>query len=66
MGDDQRTLRIDGDDKTIVDAGWGRSGKRAIITVADPHYHDPRQVALTVEQAAELGRFLLAGPAPTG
>jgi hypothetical protein len=55
-----------GDDRTIVDAGWGRSGKRAIITVADPHYHDPKQVVLTVEQAAALGRFLMACPEPTG
>ena len=66
MGDDRPKLRIDGDDETIVDAGWGRSGKRAIITVADPQYDDPRQVVLTVEQAADLGRFLLAGPEPTG
>jgi hypothetical protein len=34
--------------------------------LADPNYHDPRQVVLTVKQAAELGRFLLAGPEPTG
>jgi hypothetical protein len=65
MRDDPPRIRIDGDDRTIVEAGWGRSGKRAIITVADPHYHDPKQVVLTVEQAAELGRFLMAGPEPT-
>jgi hypothetical protein len=58
-------VRIDGDDKTLIDATWGRSGKRVIITVADPLYHRTRQVVLTVEQAAELGRFLSAGPEPT-
>ena len=55
-------VRIDGDDKTLIDATWGRSGKRVIITVADPHYHRPRQVVLTAEQAEEMGRFLSAGP----
>jgi hypothetical protein len=40
----------------------GRSGKRAIVTVTDPHHHAPKQVVLTVEQAAELGRFHMAGP----
>ena len=64
MRDRQPALTIDGDERTIVNATWGRSGKRAIVTVADPHHHDPRQVVLTVEQAAELGRFLAAGPDP--
>ena len=65
MRHDQPVLKVDGDENTIVHATWGRSGKRAIVTVADPHHHDPRQVVLTVEQAAELGRFLIAGPDPT-
>jgi hypothetical protein len=60
--DERPTLRLDGDEKTLVDAGWGRSGKRAIVTIANPNYTNPRQVVLTVEQAAELGRFLCAGP----
>ena len=57
---DQRpALRIAGDDKTGVHVTWGRSGKRAIVTIGD------RQAVLTVEQAAELGRFLSDGPDPS-
>ncbi len=59
---DRPTLTIHGDEKTIIHVTWGRSGKRAIVTVADPNHDDPRQLLLTAEQAAELGRFLLAGP----
>jgi hypothetical protein len=62
VSDEQPTLRLDGDEKTLVHAGWGRSGRRAVVTIANPNYSDPRQVVLTVEQAAELGRFLCAGP----
>ena len=62
MSDERPTLRIDGDERTSVDVNWGRSGKRAIVTVASPAYSDPSQAVLTVEQAAELGRFLAAGP----
>jgi len=64
MRTERPTLRIDGDEKTVVSVGWGRSGRRAIVTVADPHHADWRQVVLTVEQAAELGRFMVAGPEP--
>jgi hypothetical protein len=64
---DRPNLGIDGDEKTHVHAGWGRSGKRLILSVSaltdyGPDYDDGRQVVLTVEQAAELGRFLVAGP----
>jgi hypothetical protein len=62
MTGERPTLRIDGDEKTLVHAGWGRSGKRAVVTIANPNYENPRQVVLTVEQATELGRFLCAGP----
>jgi hypothetical protein len=65
MRENRPALTIDGDDRTIVHASWGRSGKRAIITVADPRYDDPRQVVLTGDQAAALARFLLAGPEST-
>jgi hypothetical protein len=65
MSDEPRTLRIDGDDKTIVHVTWGRSGKRALITVATPQFTNPRQAVLTVEQAADLGRFLSDGPDAT-
>ena len=62
MTEERPTLRMDGDEKTLVHAAWGRSGKRAIVTIANPNYENSRQVVLTVEQAAELGRFLCAGP----
>ena len=62
MSDDRPTLRLDGDENTIISVAWGRSGKRAIITVANPNYENPRQAVLTPEQADELGRFLSAGP----
>jgi hypothetical protein len=60
-------MSLDGDDQTHVSAGWGRSGKRLILTVAPatehgPNYDAAQQALLTPEQAAELGRFLLAGP----
>lgn len=62
MADDLPSIRIDGDEKTIVTATWGRSGKRAIVTVSSPHHENSRQVVLTPEQADALGRFLSAGP----
>jgi hypothetical protein len=59
MSDVQPRIKIDGDDQTFIDVSWGRSGKRAIITIASPRYDDPRQAVLTVDQAAELGRAAL-------
>jgi hypothetical protein len=62
MSEERPKIRIDGDEKTFVEVGWGRSGKRAIVTIAGPDYGDPRQAVLTVDQAALLGRFLSDGP----
>lgn len=66
MDRERPTLWIDADDGTVVHVTWGRSGKRAIVTVTDPRFRDPRQALLTAEQSAELGRFLSAGPDPPG
>ena len=62
MRDAQPKIEIDVDDQTVIYVTWGRSGKRAIFTVACPSYGNPPQAVLTVDQAAELGRFLSAGP----
>ena len=59
MADERPVTRIDGDEDTHVHATWGRSGKRAIVTVGG---RTTAQVVLTPEQAAQLGRFLIAGP----
>ena len=62
MSQDRPSLRIDGEDKTSVRVSWGRTGKRAIITVSSQQSGTPRQAVLTPDQAAELGRFLTEGP----
>jgi hypothetical protein len=62
MSNERPTLKIDGDDDTIVHVGCVPSGRRAIITIASPRYRNARQAVLTVEQAARLGRFLSEGP----
>lgn len=62
MNDARPSIRLDGDENAVISVTWGRSGKRAIITISDPRYENARQVLLAPEQADQLGRFLSAGP----
>jgi hypothetical protein len=62
MDREQPALRLEGDDGDFIHVTWGRSGKRAIVSIAGPRRTDVRQCTLTADDAAELARFLAAGP----
>lgn len=62
MATDQPAIRIDGDEQNSIHVAWGRSGKRAIVSIAGPSWSEPRQCTLTPEDALQLARFLAAGP----
>ena len=53
------SMTIEGDDKRMVNARWGRSRKRLILTVYKEYV---QQVELTPDQVRELASFLAAGP----
>jgi hypothetical protein len=55
-------IRIEDDEGNFIYVTWGRSGKRAIVSVAGPDWDDPRQCELTPEHAQQLAGFLAAGP----
>ncbi len=56
------TLQLEADDHTFLHVTWGRSGKRAIVSIAGSQWSEPRQCTVTPEAASELARFLEAGP----
>jgi hypothetical protein len=55
-------IRIEDDERNFMHVTWGRSGKRAIVSIAGPHWGDPRECTLTPEEAQRLARFLEARP----
>jgi hypothetical protein len=66
MSDERRTLRLDADEKTVVDVSGGRSGKRAIIT-DDGHCtaaHPARSMTRAGSFGATRGRGLTATGSP--
>jgi hypothetical protein len=62
MASERRAIRIKDDERNFIHVTWGRSGKRAIVSIAGPNWGDPRQCTLTPEEAQHLARFLAAGP----
>ena len=62
MAGDRPVIRIEDDEKNVIHVTWGRSGRRAIVSIAGPNWSEPRQCALTPEAARLLARFLAAGP----
>jgi hypothetical protein len=62
MQTDQPAIRIDGDEQDFVHVTWGRSGKRAIVSIGGPSWTDLRQCTLTPDDALQLARFLAGGP----
>ncbi|MDA0179053.1 hypothetical protein OJ997_02005 [Solirubrobacter phytolaccae] len=58
----QPALRIDADEGQVLHVTWGRSGKRAIVSISGPQYIQPQQCTLTTDDVAELSRFLDEGP----
>jgi hypothetical protein len=62
MTPERPVIRIEDDERNVVHVTWGRSGKRAIVSIAGPRWDDPRQCTLTPEEAQQLARFLEAGP----
>ncbi len=56
-------IQIEDDENHFIHVTWGRTGKRAIVSIAEgPRWHNVEQCTLTRDQADELARFLLAGP----
>jgi hypothetical protein len=62
MASERPVIRIEDDEQNFIHVTWGRSGKRAIVSVAGPNWGGPRQCTLTPEEAQKLARFLAAGP----
>jgi hypothetical protein len=62
MASERPVIRIEDDEQNFIHVTWGRSGKRAIVSVAGPNWAGPRQCTLTPEEAQQLARFLAAGP----
>jgi hypothetical protein len=55
-------IKVEDEERNFIHVTWGRSGKRAIVSIAGPRWGDPRQCTLTPEEAQQLARFLAAGP----
>jgi hypothetical protein len=62
MDTERPAIRIEGDEQNVIHVTWGRSGNRAIVSIAGPNWSDPRQCTLTPEAAVQVARFLAAGP----
>jgi hypothetical protein len=62
MAIERPVIRIEDDERHVLHVTWGRSGKRAIVSIVGPGWDDPRQCTLTREEAQRLARFLAAGP----
>ena len=62
MAPERQVIRIEDDERNFIHVTWGRSGKRAIVSIAGPGWDDPRQCTLTPDEAQRLARFLAAGP----
>jgi hypothetical protein len=63
---DRPAIKVTGEEDQILHATWSRSGKNMVLTVApNRHSDDFQQVLLSTTQAADLARFLAAGPNPT-
>jgi hypothetical protein len=62
MASERPVIRIEDDERNFIHVTWGRSGRRAIVSIAGPRWIDPRQCTLTPEEAQRLAQFLTAGP----
>ena len=62
MAGERPVIRIEDDEQNFIHVKSGRSGKRAIASIAGLNWSDPRHCALTPEEAQHLARFLAAGP----
>jgi hypothetical protein len=62
MTSERPAIRIEDDERNFIRVTWGRSGKRAIVSIAGPNGDGPRQCTLTPGEARQLARFLAAGP----